>query len=251
MDNRPNPPLADAIAAAFDWWREAGVDCDFADEPADWLARETPAVAAQPVPEAMPREFGAPEPAARAVVTVDAAALPADLASFAEWWLAEPTLDDGRLGGRVPPHGVQAAEWMVVVSEPEQGDCERLLSGPQGRLLDGVLAALGCDPAQAYVASVLTRHTPMADWDAIAARGLGRVLAHHVALVRPRRLIVFGNNILPLLVNDPAHNPAVLREFHHDGGSIPLFAARGLPALLERPRWKAALWQGLLDWSAG
>jgi len=29
------------LAAALDWWREAGVDCAFLDEPQGWLTRRS------------------------------------------------------------------------------------------------------------------------------------------------------------------------------------------------------------------
>ena len=43
--------LAEDYAAALDWWREAGVDCEFTDEPTVWL-REPEAEAAPDPSEA-------------------------------------------------------------------------------------------------------------------------------------------------------------------------------------------------------
>ena len=39
MDKRRQAPLAEQLAAARDWWRDAGVDQDFANEPHNWLAQ--------------------------------------------------------------------------------------------------------------------------------------------------------------------------------------------------------------------
>ena len=246
MDNRPHPGLSADIAAALDWWRDAGVDMDFSDAPADWLAppesvEDEPPLAI-PVRAAMPEEPAAP--------TIAQADLPVTLAAFSEWWLNEPTLDGGRSGGRVAPRGPAGAELMVIVPEPEPDDSDMLLSGPLGRLLDAMLAAMGLPDDTVYRASALPRHTPMADWSGLARQGIGQVLRHHVGLVRPKRLVAFGSNILPLLGHDPAHNPAVLTLFNHEEGNIPLLVARELAALRERPRWKAGLWQGWLDWTA-
>ena len=138
---------------------------------------------------------------------------------------------------------------MIVVPDPEREDGSHLLSGPQGRLLGAMLSAMGIATQQAYVASALPRHTPMTDWTAAGALGFGEVLRHHIGLARPRRLLVLGTNILSLLGHDPAHNRAVLREIHQDGVTIPLLAGKSLAALLERPRWKAGLWQAWLDWT--
>lgn len=250
MDNRSNPGLEAQIAAAFDWWREAGVDDDLANTPTDWLARpeETAPAPAFPEMAVVPTRSQAPPPAAP-VIAMDRSDLPGDLDAFNQWWLEEPKLDAGRTSDRIPPRGALRPEMMVIVPEPEADDEDRLLSGPQGQLLDAILAALNLDPAHTYIASILPRHTPMADWGEVTSRGLGITLVQHITLVRPQRLLVFGTNIPPLLQNDPAHNRASLRLFNHEDLSIPLFVARGLPALLERPRWKAMLWQGLLDWT--
>ena len=139
---------------------------------------------------------------------------------------------------------------MIIVPEPEPEDGEILLSGPLGRLLDAMLDAMGIAPDAVYVASALPRHMPMPDWPDLARQGIGQILRHHVNLVRPRRLIVFGGSILPLLGHDPAHSSAVLTHFNHENVSIPLLVARDLTARRERPRWKAGLWQGWLDWTA-
>jgi len=245
------PGWADALAAALDWWRDAGVDCTFVDDPVDWLARAAPAEAAPHSPEEARRAPAAgrapvsPPPARPAEIAV-----PDDLDTFRQWWLSEPALDGGRTTGRVPPHGKAGARLMIVVPEPEREDRERLLSGPQGAFLAAMLAAMGLGGDEVYIASALPRHTPMADWSGVAAAGLGTVLARHIALVSPERLLVFGGNILPLLGNAPAQEAAVLRQFNHEGGRIPLLAARELPALLNTPRGNGRLWQAWLDWTA-
>jgi DNA polymerase len=235
------------IAGAFAWWREAGVDSEFTDEAIAWLASPTePTAAPDRAAATLP-----PPPTAPATPAFDPSGWPQDLAGFAAWWLSEPALDDGRIAGRVPPRGARNAEIMVIVPDPERDDRDRLLSGPQGRLLDSMFAAMGIAPEMTYVASVLPRHTPMADWLALAEKGIGALLRHHVELVAPRRLVALGGNILPLLGNDPAHNPAVLRNFNQQGRSVPLLAGKSLSVLLDRPRWKAGLWQAWLDWSGG
>lgn len=251
MDKRPYPDLEDVLDAAWDWWREAGVDCAFSDEPSNWLT--PPGPEAPHSARAPSGQSGGDAPASAAPVPPAPIApdtLPESLEAFREWWMLEPTLDGGRTGDRVPPRGIQGAPLMVLVPEPEREDRDRLMSGPQGKLLDSILTAMDLEADAVYLASVLPRHTPMADWTALAASGMDRILAHHVGLVKPGRLIAFGGNILPLLGNDPTHKAGALREFNHGEQRIPLLVARSLPVLLERPRWKANLWQAWLDWTA-
>ena len=249
MDMRANSELAGQIAAALDWWREAGVDGDLRDEPQRWIA---PAIAAEPAASDAPpaAASAAPDGPPAPPAVIDRRTWPQDLDRFAPWWLSEPWLDEGRTSGRVAPRGAAGAELMILVAEPEREDSDTLLSGPRGRLFAAMLAAMGLEPAAAYVASVLPRHMPHADWEAIAARGFGELARHHIALAAPKRLIVFGNNTLALLGHDLANKPGAPTEFEHGDGKLPLLAARDLAALLERPRWKAVFWQSWLEWTA-
>lgn len=257
MDGPATPqiasPLSGAdIVAAFGWWRDAGVDLDFSEEPQRWLAAAEPADA----PPALPAAFAAAaaaaprEVAAPVATTIGGdAALPGDLSAFREWWLAEPSLDEGQVRGRVPPRGEAGAPWMVIVAQPEVADTDILLSGPEGSLLSAMLSAMGIAPEQVYVASALARHTPLPDWDALGRRGLGRVLAHHVSLVAPQRLIVFGSGILPLFGHDPAQSAQTSTAFNHDQGRVPMLSAFELSAIAARPARKAAFWQKWLEFT--
>jgi DNA polymerase len=138
---------------------------------------------------------------------------------------------------------------MILVGDPEAQDGDMLLSGPHGQLVSALLAAARIAPENTYFASVLPRAMPHPDWAGIARDGFGNVLAHHVGLVRPKRILAFDGNNLPLTGNDWPNTPESLLRFNHEGQSIPLLVARGLAALLERARWKAGLWQGWLEWT--
>ena len=250
MDYGAIPGLGEQLAAALDWWRDAGVDGDLHDEAQCWLAAIEPE---RPVTEDAPAVSRSPRapPAPAEPAPLDRSNWPADLDAFAAWWLSEPWLCGGQTSGRVPPRGVMGAALMVVVPEPEPGDSESLLSGPQGRLLGAMLAVWGIAQESVYVASALPRQTPHADWHGLNRAGLGEVLRHHVSLVAPRRLIVFGSNVLPLLETGPANKQQLSSNLHHLGGSMPLLALRELAILLERPRWKAGVWQSWLAWNSG
>lgn len=251
MDQGSNQHFLADIEGALDWWKLAGVDCDFLDEPTEWL--KPPEEMAPPPSEwSAAREANA---AASASATdsadrIDMARLPATLADFSRWWLSEAMLDAAPLTTRVAPQGKAGAEAMVIVEAPEPEDDNLLLSGPQGRLLDAILSAIGLDRDSVYLASVLPRAMPAPDWTHARHLGFGSVLLHHIALAAPRRLFVLGGNALSLLGHESPQRPAVSRLFNHEGQTVPLLASWGLASLLNQPRAKPVLWRSMLDWTA-
>ena len=247
MSTPSSTTLEAELRAALDWWREAGVDHSYGEEPTGWLAEPEEIAAASPAPAA--REEAPPPPPPK--IGGDRASWPSDLATFHNWWLSEDTLDHGGTYPRISPRGEARPSLMVLVPEPEADDHERLLSGPQGRLLDAMLRAMGAPPERVYLASALPRHTPLPDWDRIAAEGMGAVLSHHVQLVAPRRLLVLGRNILPLFGHDAAQGSAASFLFNHEGGNVPAMAGFGLETLLARASERARFWRRWLEWTDG
>lgn len=234
--------LAADYAAALDWWRAAGVDCDYLDEPQTWL-RE-PEVEAEPEPapppRTAPRQSATPaldraltrEPGAP--IGGDRARWPDTLESFREYWLSERSLDDGALRDRVAPLGEPGAELMVLVGMPEEGDREALLSGTQGELLRRIFKAMGIAESASYIASALPRNTPLPEWDDLAARGLADLTCHHIGLAKPRRLIAFGRESVMLARNC----------------DVPILAPPRLETLARSPAHKRRFWHNWLEFSA-
>ncbi len=249
MDTRDKPDWAAELAAAQAWWRDAGVDLAFADEATDWL-KSARVRESQSVVQPTPTQAEAPVKAAPAAPRFgrDRAHWPTALPDFAAWWLTEPSLDLAPAAQRVMPAGPHAAPLMVLVAMPEPGDSADLLAGRQGRLLDAILTAFGFARPEIYLASILPRPIAAPDWAAMTTAGLGQVLAHHVALAAPQRLIVFGRDVSSLLGHDPAQVAQTSLRFNHEGGSVPLAFAPALEALLERPALKRGLWARWLDW---
>lgn len=255
--------MAAQLAAAMEWWRLAGVDSDFIDEPTDWLADAVSAAQ----PDGMPKQQHA-RPAQKAALLPpvpkivpkvqlggDRASWPADLGAFHKWWLEEPTLVEiggpGAGGtGRVGPRGRAGAALMIIVPHPEQADTDTLLSGPEGRLLASMLRAMQISEDDAYFASALPRHTPLPDWDGLQVAGLGDVIARHIKLAAPKRLLLLGRRVLPLIAHDTAQGSVALREFNHDSGELPAAAGAGLDAMLAQPGERARFWRRWLEWTA-
>lgn len=248
MDARPQPSLAEQLTAAQAWWRDAGVDCDFMDEPQNWLERpaaptpEEQAVAALQAP-VKPAEPEVPP------LGGDSEGWPQTLAEFAPWWLSNESLETGGTAPRIAPRGEEGAALMVLVPMPEEDDSERLMSGPQGRLIGNMLAAMGMAENAAYIAAALPRHAKHPDWQELADRKLGAVIAHHVRLARPKRLLILGRAMLPLFGHDPAQGAAAARQITLESCDVPALASFGPEALLATPRFRAAFWRGWLEWT--
>ncbi|UAB77288.1 hypothetical protein INR77_10740 [Erythrobacter sp. SCSIO 43205] len=262
-----DPTLSYELKAAMDWWRLAGVDSDFVDDATDWLGRgeqldggNAPENACLPVSDEKsaqhPKQSDqrsqnrlAPEPKVVERVDLLGANPPQTLEEFREWWLTAPGLDAIGPRGRVAPRGPQNADLMVLVIDPEQSDRDTLLSGPQGRLLNRIIAAMGINQESVYFASALPRHTPMADTAAIAASGMDEITKFHVNLVSPQRVLAFGAGIPPLLGHGLTNDLSLLREINQTTRSLPLFVTEGLDAMMAMPRLKARFWRRWIEWS--
>jgi len=252
-------PLAAELHAALEWWRMAGVDLEFADDATDWLNRDGSIVgedAAEHAPNSTSDQpsrthFAQSAPVKNTVTRIDllGEAPPQTLSEFHEWWLEAPGLDAIGPRGRIAPRGPANADLMVLVIDPEQGDRERLLSGPQGRLLARMLQAMGYGEDQTYIASALPRHTPMADTASLAAMGMDAVTAHHIALAAPKRLLAFGGNILPLIGHELPKDAPSLREINQTSASMPVMVSEELDSVLAMPRLKARFWRRWIEWS--
>ncbi len=264
----PAPPLSREFVAALDWWRAAGVDIDFVDDVTDWLAKPEVEAAPEGSSEAKrPQKSDGTSPKTDAgdlqktlgpkgdLLDEDA---PSDLAAFQEWWLNAPGLDPIGPRGRVPPRGEMGAKLMVLVLAPEDGDKEQLLSGPQGRLLANMLAAMGFAAQEVYYASALTRPTPMADTAAIAHEGMAEVLALHIKLAAPEQVLALGSNIPPLLGHAAAQDAPRSEKNNHTSASdnnpseplTKLLVSESLESLMASPRLKARFWRRWIEWSA-
>lgn len=250
MERDPSTVLADELAAAQEWWREAGVDHTFADQPVSWFESppEPAAAATAPKPAQAIRQ---PEPQPAPMLGGDQAGWPDELSAFAAWWLAEPSLDAGGARPRIAPRGPAGAKVMAVVPQPEADDREVLLAGEQGELLANFLRRAEVAENEVYVAAALPRHTPMADWRGLQRLGLGALLRHHIELVRPARVILFGQDVISLVGHSPAQNPAFSLDFNQQRGSVPALTARSLEHMLRVPSARKRLWQDWLDWTDG
>ena len=248
---------ADALEAALDWWREAGVEDDYRNETTSWLAepeekqavaskgpkkspeepRQTPLQRAFEGNTAGERMGGAPE------------AYPENLEKFREWWMSEKSLSPLGPERRLPPRGVEGAKLMVLVPAPMEGDEDTLLSGAPGKFVEAILHAMGIAPHEAYLASALPAPLALPDWNDMALRGLGDITRHHVALAKPHRVLAFGRSLAPLfdVPLEMAREPAVVKA---GGNTLPLMLAPELAELARSAPRRMTFWNRWLDWTA-
>jgi DNA polymerase len=216
-----------AARSLVGWWAEAGVDTAVGEEPRGWLRQDKPA---------------APAPAAPA----PQAEKPADLASFRDWLASASGLPMDRPGAaRVAPHGPEAPPVMILSDIPSGEDSAdgRPIGGESWQLARRMLAAIGIEHGQAYVASLSCFHAPGArigrdDLEACAA-----IARDHIRLARPERLLLFGDAPARALLGEPL---ARARGRVHRVVGVRTVATFHPRWLLQRPSDKALAWRDLL-----
>lgn len=218
-------------ASVLGWWIEAGVDVAIQESPRAWLG----ASVAAPVPDAAPESKTAPPQQ-----------LPASLEAFRNWLGETPALPlaQGNLR-RVLPRGIEAAEVMLLADMPTPEDVAsgQPIAGQAWDLTERMLAAIGFDSDQAYVASLSCFHSPGTrlsgkDLDACAA-----IARRHVALAKPKRLLLLGDTTCRALLGKPL---TAARGHVHKIEGVRAVATFHPRFLLDRPSNKALAWRDLL-----
>lgn len=219
-------------ASALGWWLESGVDVAIQEEPRNWLS--PPAPAGTPGAKAV-------EPAAPAARDP----LPETLDLFRDWLSNSPDIPLASPGARrVLPSGQESPELMLVADMPsrEEEAAGVPIAGEAWRLMERMLAAIGIEPSQAYSASIACFHAPgvrdRAQLDACA-----EIARHQVRLVKPRRLLLLGNEPARALLGKPG---ASARGHVHKVEGVRTVATIHPRYLLNHPYEKALAWRDLL-----
>ena len=255
-----HPEWRATAASLVDWWVEAGLDTLVDDRARDWLAAEA-APAAPTAPSAPPAPSTTP--------ALPVAALPPDWAAFAAWRCGEEAPEAGWPGGWIAASGPDRAEVMVLADCPDRDDLREdpcaLLSGGAGRLFDRMLASIGLARDEVHLAAVCAKRPVAGRLPAEATDRLAQVTLHHVALVRPRVLLLLGNAASrAVLAIDARDARGRLHLINHEGrqagdeqaqggqeqggqeqGETRVIASLHPRFLLERPTFKADAWADL------
>ncbi|MES2496045.1 MAG: uracil-DNA glycosylase family protein [Pseudomonadota bacterium] len=261
MDLGANFGSTAEIASLMGWWEDAGFDVLVDEAPRDWLARlEPPAArtvpaAAQPLHLAAPAQPAARDlapPPVRATIAHPAAApaakgLPDTLPAFLSW-LATSDEIAMPIATRVAAMGDIASGLMVLVDLPEAEDpaSGRLLSGPAGELFDKMLSAMGRDRQSLYLSAMAPGRPAGGYVDRAQGALFAKLARHHVALARPRALLLLGEQPSRTFL-DLGFVEA--RGRVHDvalpGGTVSTVATFHPRTLLQHPQQKRRAWEDL------
>lgn len=217
--------------SALSWWQDAGVDTIVGEEPRDWLSPL--AAAAAPSAKAAPRI----EP------------LPASLAGF-QLWLAESDQPPfpARPCPRLAPGGNPASGLMMLTDLPSADDLATgtAISGEAGLLFDRMLAAMGRSRESIYLAALSPVAQPAGRLTGEQAGAWAEVARHHIGLVAPRALLLFGDAASKALIG-LAMTAARGRwhEIDTTAGKIRTLVTLRPQELLNHPAMKAHAWDDL------
>ena len=212
------------------WWLDAGVDTAISEQPRQWL--KAPASRSAGVVA----EIAAPSPAQ----------LPADYDAFRAWLETSTGLPLERAGARrILPHGLPGARIMLLSDAPAREDAAegKPIGGDAWLLATRMLAAIRLSPDEAYSASLACFHTPGTKLgDAELAR-CADIARRHIALVKPERLLLFGDGPARALLGDLCLK---VRGRAHRIEGVQTVATFHPRWLLQRPADKALAWRDLL-----
>lgn len=217
--------------SALAWWIEAGVDAAVQEEPRNWLR---PAPVAAPVPADTAPEPNVTRPSHDTLVE-----LQAWLASSAHLPLASATAK------RILPHGPENAPVMLLGDAPSLEDYAdgRPIGGEAWTLTTRMLAAIGLKPEQAYCASLSPIHAPGTRLTGRDREDYAEIARRHIALAKPRRLLLFGDGPCQALLGKPVVRA---RGHVHKIEGVRTVATFHPRHLIKRPLDKSLAWQDLL-----
>lgn len=227
-------------SALLAWWRDAGVDVAVRENAPSWRSlqpaapvqrasakADLPQVAAKNAPQA-PTPTPAPPPAPAP------APLPGTLGEI-EQWLAERSkeLDARHLSANI----TEGAPLLVVGA---RGDGEDGLLPPAQALFDRMMAAIGIEaPPLAMIDPAFRPGQPArAPFDPMLLEAMRK----RIALARPERLLILGDQAVRALLDAPLLKARGKAQMVEGVRSVATFHPRWL---LDRPGDKRMAWQDL------
>ena len=247
MELGGNSGSSASLASLIGWWQDAGFDTIVDETPRDWLAKVerpvAPAVEAAPVAASGPAQ----RPAVVTPAAPAASTFPDTLPAF-QAWLATSEKLSIPLAARVAPSGDPASGMMVLVDLPEADDAAtgRLLSGPAGQLFDKMIAAMGRDRNSLYLSAMAPGRATGGYVDKASGALFSALARHHVALAKPRALLLMGEQSCRTFLNlGFVEARGRVHDVKLDGGVVPAIATFHPRTLLQHPEQKKRAWEDL------
>jgi uracil-DNA glycosylase family 4 len=234
--------------SALSWWEDAGVDVVVGETPRDWLAPPKAVTAAS---------AKAAEPAAPPPPTPPEEKLPGTLPAFQAWLAETEALPLAAPGARrIMPAGAATSGLMAITDVPSLEDVAAgvLFSGEQGALLDNMLRRMSerlldgarLDRETLYLAPFSPIRPPAGRIDPQGVRFLAQAMRHHIALVAPKALLIFGDSCARALLDMPmARARGAWHVVATPGGDVPAIVTIRPQELLSQPNIRTHAWADL------
>lgn len=240
-----NPTAEAMISSLQNWWALAGVELDYREEPTPLLSREMASPSKNPEPQ-----IAVTEPAREIEKpAVQSEKFPMDYVGFISWLADSQDLIEASWSkNRIAPQGALEPEIMVISALPEksrQGDTQ-LFNSDNLRLLNKMLGAIGCDSEKSYLATIAVSTSvdgriDEQHWPALKTR-----LFHHIGLVRPKRIICFGDLAAKIIFGEDLLTARKNIQFiNHSSSKTDAIVTFHPRILIERPLFKAEAWKDL------
>jgi len=217
------------LAGLLEWWVEAGVDVAVQEESRDWLRPPAPSTAAAAAPAA-----NIAEPTHETL---------SELRDWLAGSLQVPLASAS--AGRILPHGPENAAVMLLSDAPALEDLAsgQPIGGDAWTLAEKMLRAIGLGVDESYSASLSCFPSVGARMTPAELAACSEVARKHIALARPKRLLLLGDGPCRALLGQPL---AAARGHVHKVEGVRTVATFHPRMLLQQPNHKAKAWADLL-----
>lgn len=251
------------LESYWQWWRMAGVDQGYAEEPSGWLetvgegktnvAPESVSVPKPPRPNPESTNIGGPKnnirqkPATLDPIAEKPQQLPENFDDIARWWMAsDDVIMTSGSGPRILPTLIKAPKLLIISDMPDQDDGERLFTGASGTLLNNILNAAYIEREATALLSIWPQYSLAPEMEMDRQSYWAEIVQHLIALINPQHIMLCGKFANMIVTGkDLVENQRSLPNINHNQPNIPLSVSFHPRTLLNRPTLKRAAWN---DW---